>query len=62
VIIIKGTCLLIDVALAGDRNVIKKEAENILKHKNLITEIQGMWNVTSKVISTKIGATVTISA
>ena len=27
----KGTCMLIDVALSGDRNVIKKEAEKILK-------------------------------
>jgi len=23
----RGTCMLIDVALSGDRNVIKKEAE-----------------------------------
>jgi hypothetical protein len=29
----KGTCVLIDVALSRDRNVIKKEAEKILKHK-----------------------------
>jgi len=28
----KGTCMLIDVAISGDRNVIKKEAENILKY------------------------------
>jgi len=27
VIIKKGTCLLIDVAIPGDKNVIKKEAE-----------------------------------
>jgi hypothetical protein len=36
----KGTCMLIDVAIPGDRNVIKKEAEKILKYKDLITEIQ----------------------
>ena len=30
----KGTCLLIDVAISGDRNVIKKEAEKILKYKS----------------------------
>ena len=41
----KGTCVLIDVAIPGDRNVIKKEAEKTVKHKNLITEIQPMWNV-----------------
>jgi len=31
----KGTCVLIDVAISGDRNVIKKEAEKILKYKDL---------------------------
>jgi len=29
----KVTCMLIDVAISGDRNVIKKEAEKILKYK-----------------------------
>jgi hypothetical protein len=32
--------MLIDVAIPGDRNVIKKEAEKILKYKDLIIEIQ----------------------
>jgi hypothetical protein len=41
--------------------VIKKEAEKILKYKDLITEIQRMWNVKTKVITVKIGATGTIS-
>jgi hypothetical protein len=27
----KGTCMLIDVAISGDRNVIRKEAEKIIK-------------------------------
>jgi len=27
--------MLIDVAISGDRNVIKKEAEKIIKHKDL---------------------------
>jgi len=30
IIIRKGTCMLIDVAIPGDRNVIKKEAEKVL--------------------------------
>ena len=41
----------IDVAIPGDRNVIKKESEDILKYKNLITEIQRMWNMKAKVIT-----------
>jgi len=41
----KGTYMLIDVAIPGDRNVCKKWAENILKYKVLIIEIQSMWNV-----------------
>jgi hypothetical protein len=41
----KGTCMLIDVAISGDRNVIKKETEKILKYKDLIIEIQCMWNM-----------------
>jgi hypothetical protein len=28
----KGTCMLIDVAISGDRNIIKKGAEKILKY------------------------------
>ena len=39
----KGTCMSIDVANPGDRNVIKKEAEKVLKYKALTTEIQHVW-------------------
>ena len=37
--------MLIDVAISGDKNVIKKEAEKILKYKDLTIEIQRIWNV-----------------
>jgi len=30
-----GTCMLIDVAISGEINVIKKEAVKILKYKDL---------------------------
>ena len=53
--------MLIDVAIPGDKNVIKKEAENILKYKDLTIEIQRMWNVKTKVIPVIEGATGTIS-
>ena len=36
--------------------MIKEEAEKILKYKDLITEIQRMWNVKAKVIWVTIGA------
>jgi hypothetical protein len=55
------TCMLRDVAISGDRNVINKEAKKILKYKNLTTEIQRMWNVKTKVIPIIIGAVGTIS-
>jgi len=53
--------MLIDVAISGDRNVIRNEAENILKYKGLTIEIQSMWNVKAKVIPVIIWATGTIS-
>jgi len=53
--------MLTDVVISGDRNVIKKEAEEILKYKALKIEIQHMWNVKTKVIPVIIGATGTIS-
>jgi len=53
--------MLIDVANSGDRNVIKKEAEKILKYKDLTIEIQRMWTVKAKLIPVIIGATGTIS-
>ena len=53
--------MLIDVAISGDRNVIKKEAEKILKYKDLTIEIQRMWKVKTRVIPVIIGATGTIS-
>jgi hypothetical protein len=57
----KRTCMLIDVAISGDGNVVKKEAEKILKYKDLTIEIQIMWNVKAKVIPVITGATGTIS-
>jgi hypothetical protein len=53
--------MLIDVAIPGDRNVIKKEAETILKYKDLTIGIQHMLNMKTNVIPVIIGATGTIS-
>ena len=42
--------MLIDAAASGRRNVITKEGENILEHKNLTMEVHHMWNVQAKVV------------
>jgi hypothetical protein len=43
-------CLLIDVAIPSDRNVIQKELEKKLKYNTLSIEIQRMWNMKCFVI------------
>ena len=53
--------MLIDVAIPGDRNVIKKEAEKILKYEDLIIEIQCLWKVKAKMIPVGTEATGTMS-
>jgi len=53
--------MLTDVAISGDRNAIKREAEKILKYKDFTIEIQRMSDVKTKVMPVIIGATGTIS-
>ena len=53
--------MLKEIAISGDRNVIKKEADKILKYKDLTVKIQRMWNIKTKVIPVMLGATATIS-
>jgi hypothetical protein len=50
-------CLLIDVAIPLDRNIIQKDSKKKLKYKNLSIEIQRMWNMKCSVIPVIIGAT-----
>jgi len=50
IIIIIIIIMLIGVAIPGDRNVIKKEAEKILKYKDLVIEIQRIGHVKAQVI------------
>jgi hypothetical protein len=50
-------CLLIDVAVPSDRNVIQKKSEKKLKHKKLSIEIELMWNMKGFVVPVIIGAT-----
>jgi len=51
----------IDVAILADRNVIKKQAENILKYEYLTIEFQRIWSVKVKEIPIITGATRTNS-
>jgi len=53
--------MIIDTANPGDRNVIKKEAEKILRYKDLTIEIQLVWKVKAKATPVIIGETGTIS-
>ena len=53
--------MLLEVGISGDRNAIKREDEKILIYKDLIIEIQRMWNVKTKVIGVTIGPTGNIS-
>ena len=53
--------MLIDVAIAGERNVINKEAETILKYKHLTIEIQRMRNLKATVMLVITGTTGTFS-
>jgi hypothetical protein len=53
--------MLIDFAISGDRNVIKKEAEKVLEYKDLTIEIKRIWNVKTRAIPVITGATGTIS-
>jgi hypothetical protein len=49
-------CLLIDIAIPSNRNVIWKQAEKELKFKDLSIEIQWLWNMKSFIIPVIIGA------
>ena len=44
----KRTYMQIDVAISGERNVIKKETEKILKHEDIQYKIQHIWNAKQK--------------
>jgi hypothetical protein len=55
------TCLLIDVAIPSEKNVIQKKAGKKLKYKNLSREIQRMWNMKCFVIPVVIEASGIVS-
>jgi hypothetical protein len=56
----EGTCVLIDAAISADRNVIKREAEKVLKCTDQTILIHRMWNVETRVTAVIMGAIGTI--
>jgi len=53
--------MLIDAAISGDRNVIRKEAKDTVKYKDPTTETEHTRNIKTKVIQIIIVATQTTS-
>ena len=45
------------MAIPADRNVVKKEAEKMLKYKRLCIEVERMWNLKCTIIPVIIGTT-----
>ena len=50
------TCMLIDVSVPDDKNIVLKEAAKINEYKDLEIEINLMWNVKTKVVLVVVGA------
>lgn len=50
-------CTMVDVAVPADANVMAKEAEKLLKYRDLAIEISRMWNIKTRIVPIVIGAT-----
>jgi hypothetical protein len=51
------TCILIDVAIPMDKNVMQKKVVKKLKYKSLCIDVQQMWNTKCMIILVITGAT-----
>lgn len=49
-------CYVVDVTIPSDRNIVKKEAEKILKYQSLLIELRRMWGLEVMFIPVVIGA------
>ena len=49
-------CLLIEVSIPEDRNVLMKEIEKIHKYRDLEIEVSRMWRVKAKTVPVVVGA------
>ena len=52
----KRHCQIVDVAIPGDRNIVKKQAEKLTNYADLKIEISKMWDCSTVVIPIVIGA------
>jgi hypothetical protein len=57
----KETCVLINISILRDKNVLNKKVENILQYKDLTTETHRPLNVKTKVVPAVTSATGTFS-
>lgn len=51
------TCILINLAIPANRNIMQKGGEKNVKHKSLFIEIQRICNIKCMIIPVIIGAT-----
>lgn len=54
------TCLIIDITVPDDANIVVKESEKLSKYKDLEIEIMRMWRVKARIIPVVIGALGTV--
>ena len=55
------SCLIIDIAIPGDKNIITKEQEKIDKYQDLQTELGKLWKLKTEVVHVVVGALATTS-
>ena len=55
------SCLIIDIAIPGDKNIITKEQEKIDKYQDLQTELGKLWKLKTEVVPVVVGALATTS-
>ena len=56
------SCLIIDIAIPGDKNIITKEQEKIdKKYQDLQTELGKLWKLKTEVVPVVVGALATTS-
>ena len=58
---IAKSCLIINIAIPGDQNIIVKEQKKIGKYQNLGTKLGKLWKLKAEVVPVAVGALVTIT-